>query len=201
MSREAGLGVQDDAALRRVVTVAFNPCLVPPARHHDTVHEMHMRDMAARFILSGHPREWHSWASGHGIDGIASRHALHIRGTVYLHDGDLDTAELLLRGALEMRRKEGDLGECASTLVNLAEVELRREDFERAWELLAEALQLDPGLESVHINRHCVAHVAARTDWAQAVEHDLNQLVPDWSSNEIIAAGLRAFRMHCTSLR
>lgn len=201
MSREVSSGVQDDASLRRILTVAFTPCFVPPARSHDTEHEMHMRETAARFILSGHPQEWHSWASHHGIEDVAARHAFHIRGTVFLHAGDLDSAELFLRGALDLRRGEADTAACASTLVNLAEVALRRLQLDDAWELLTEALHLDPSLEAVHINRHCVADVAGREDWSRIVDRDLNQHVPEWESNELVVAGLRAFRMHCTSLR
>lgn len=190
----------EDTGANALVTLAYNPCFVPAPAHDDHEAVVLMREIAAHCILSGHPEEWHAWAADHGQDAVRDDITLHLRGAVFIHEGDLITAEVLLHGALDKREQHGRPEERASTLVNLAEIALRRAEHHEAWHLLGRAIELAPHLAPVHINRHSTADFAGRADWKHVAAAELEHHLPDWREDTFLAAGLDAFRMHCTCL-
>lgn len=91
-------------------------------------------------------------------------------GFVYADLNDLDRAELYDQRALKAYRELGDKNREASSLNNLASIEEKRGDLERALQLYREALAMQPEVEqATTLNNIALIH-STRKEYKQAIK-------------------------------
>jgi DNA-binding NarL/FixJ family response regulator len=90
-----------------------------------------------------------------------------------LDDGNLDRAQQLFEQALRIKRQIGEPRSIAISLVNLAEVLIKKGQWDAAEEALSEGLGMAAGSPNLIGTIRCnQGHVAAhRRNWTQAAEH------------------------------
>lgn len=173
----------------------------PKPQPEDYFWEVKMRHAASRMIMEVHPEHWEPWARKNYPDFLEKDTARHLLGTVLIYQGKLKKAGEVLKEALAFRELLGNRGRQASTLTNLGDLELVREKWSLAWNLLQKALELDPELPAIHLNRLCLAKATGNVFWKAEAMDCLRTHLPQWKEDEFLPAAIASGRTHCTCMR
>jgi predicted ATPase len=138
-------------------------------------------------------------------DDLTLANALHNRGVLLREKGDLNAAATCFQGGLATFRARGMSSGMANALVNLGILELARDDLSRAYEYLAEALEVstslgDSGWRTMTLR--ALSHHALLTDHASdalTLATDALALASRQDDEELILAALKDVAGACAA--